>query len=208
MKACKQHLLGRKGMPLGATGFKYGMKVTFNGAPYLIYDWSLDRDYPGGVYFTLLSPSYDHFIVNASRDSITIGAPAVTPATQKQAAMIQAAPSWANETIRQWNILGPDRVKHNGTIYTKMDPPLYDNKENVVHFKYKSTKRGKPETGDVLPYETILFLVQYDEGYDMYNVEIRHYDKKIEVTKSKKLDGLMSDNFSNFKTTSDVLRPG
>lgn len=108
----------------------------------------------------------------------------------------------AGETVRQWYAEAPKAVKHKGQKYT-LKPNATVKSGETVYFKYWAPK---PKGEALAP--IIQFVVTYNRGTDLYDIEIESYDINMNKTGNRRLNGLGFDNFGNFGWIRDVMQEG
>lgn len=106
----------------------------------------------------------------------------------------------ASETVRQWYALAPKVVKSQGMKYT-LKPKATVKSGETIYFKYW----GPKPKGEVIA-PIIQFVVTYNRGSDLYDVEIESYDINMNKIGSRRLKGLGFDNFDSFGFLRDVMQ--
>jgi len=106
----------------------------------------------------------------------------------------------AGETVKQWYAEAPKVVKSQGMKYT-LKPNATVKSGETVYFKYWGLK----PKGEVMA-PIIQFVVTYNRGSDLYDIEIESYDINMNKIGARRLNGLGFDNFSSFGFLRDVMQ--
>ena len=125
------------------------------------------------------------------------GLPRLSEAKTSQPAGIEED---AGETARQWYHEAPKVVKSGGLKYT-LKPKATVKSGETVYFKYWAPK---PKGEVVAP--IIQFVVTYNRGSDLYDIEIESYDINMNKIANRRVNGLGWENFANFGFLRDVMQ--